>query len=166
MLAESRTANVIGRIIVLMVSMQTINAISCVGVPRGSMCDSMCLVFINHPNRVKLIHSVKASESVVVMWLVEVNEYGRSPLVFLTMMNHRIENGITFSPFGLVIFIACNSLQIFILMMFVSICCCDGIIHSDAGRIIIGVISLTQLNDVLNDVAGSNVENKLIIIVS
>ena len=50
MFAFRRTASVPGRIILLIVSMITINGINIVGIPCGTKCSNMWLVFLIHPN--------------------------------------------------------------------------------------------------------------------
>jgi hypothetical protein len=66
MFAVSRTASVPGRIKFLMVSITTINGISMVGVPCGTRCSNIWLVFLIHPNSINLNHSGNASVSVSV----------------------------------------------------------------------------------------------------
>ena len=63
-LAVRRTANVPGRIRLLIVSIITINFINIVGVPWGTKCSNMWLVFFIQPNNINLIHSGKATVSV------------------------------------------------------------------------------------------------------
>jgi hypothetical protein len=53
--AVKRTANVPGRIKLLIVSMITVNVISIVGEPCGIRCSNMWLVFLIHPNNINLI---------------------------------------------------------------------------------------------------------------
>jgi len=54
--AVGRTANVPGRIRFLIVSIITINDISIVGVPWGTECLNIWLIFLIHPNNINLIH--------------------------------------------------------------------------------------------------------------
>jgi hypothetical protein len=49
MLAVNRTANVPGRIIFLIVSIQTMNGIRIEGVPWGTKWQNICWVLFNHP---------------------------------------------------------------------------------------------------------------------
>jgi hypothetical protein len=51
-LAVSRTQSVIGRITFLVNSIITIKDIRATGVPAGSRCDNMWLVFFVHPNSI------------------------------------------------------------------------------------------------------------------
>jgi threonine/homoserine efflux transporter RhtA len=64
--AVQRTANVPGRIKLLIVSMTTINGINTVGVPCGTKCSNMWLVFLIQPNNINLIHRGRARVSVSV----------------------------------------------------------------------------------------------------
>jgi hypothetical protein len=56
MFAVKRTARVPGRIRLLIVSIITMNGTSMVGVPWGTRCSNMWLVFLIHPNSINLIH--------------------------------------------------------------------------------------------------------------
>lgn len=69
-LAVNRTVKVIGRIIFLIVSIHTINGIKIKGVPWGTKCLNMWLVFFVHPNNNSLNHSGKANVKFKVKWLV------------------------------------------------------------------------------------------------
>ena len=62
------TASVPGRIRLLIVSMITINVINMVGVPCGTKCSNMWLVFLIHPNNTKLIHRGRAKVNVSVKY--------------------------------------------------------------------------------------------------
>lgn len=77
--AVKRTARVPGRIRLLIVSMITMNGISMVGVPCGTRCSNIWLVFLIHPNNINLIHIGKAKVNVSVKCLVLVKMYGNSP---------------------------------------------------------------------------------------
>jgi hypothetical protein len=76
MLAVRRTASVPGRIKFLIVSIITINGINIDGVPWGTRCSNMWLVFLIHPNSINLIHKGRARVSVRVRCLVLVKMYG------------------------------------------------------------------------------------------
>lgn len=49
MLAESRTARVIGRITLLIVSIITMNGIKILGVLIGTKCANICFILLIHP---------------------------------------------------------------------------------------------------------------------
>jgi hypothetical protein len=70
MFAVNRRANVPGRIRLLIVLMTTMNGISIVGVPCGTRCLNMWLVFLIHPNNINLIHIGRARVNVldVLFW--------------------------------------------------------------------------------------------------
>jgi hypothetical protein len=59
--------------------MITINGISIVGVPCGTRCSNMWLLFLIHPNNINLIHRGRAKVSVSVKCLVLVKIYGNIP---------------------------------------------------------------------------------------
>lgn len=71
-LAVSRTERVIGRIIFLIVSIITINDDSIIGVPSGTRCVNMWLVWLIHPKSIIIIHNGKAIVKEILKWLVEV----------------------------------------------------------------------------------------------
>jgi hypothetical protein len=60
MFAVSRTARVPGRMMLLIVSMQTMNGINTGGVPCGTRCSNMWFVLLIHPNIMNLTHKGKA----------------------------------------------------------------------------------------------------------
>jgi hypothetical protein len=64
MLAVSRTANVPGRMMFLIVSIHTINGINILGVPCGTRCTNIWWVLLIHPKIINLNHSGRASVSV------------------------------------------------------------------------------------------------------
>lgn len=69
-LADSRTAKVPGRIIFLMVSIQTIKGIRIGGVPWGTRWANIWIVLLIHPNNINLNHRGKAKVNVNDMCLV------------------------------------------------------------------------------------------------
>lgn len=77
-LAARRTAKVNGRIIRLIVSINTINGIKTVGHPKGTRWENILLNF-NHPIIIKLNHIGKAKEKVILICLVRVNVKGKIP---------------------------------------------------------------------------------------
>lgn len=78
-LAVNRTAKVPGRIILLIVSMQTINGIKILGVPWGTKWQNMCWVLLNHPYNINAIHRGILNIRVKVKWLDLVKIYGNNP---------------------------------------------------------------------------------------
>jgi len=90
MFAVKRTASVPGRIRFLIVSIININGINMVGVPWGTRCSNMWLVFLIHPNSINLTHKGKARVSVRIKCLVLVKMYGNSPKkLFIRIMRNR-----------------------------------------------------------------------------
>ena len=79
MLADSRTANVPGRIIFLIVSIKTIKGINTGGVPCGTKWANICFVLLIQPKNIKLNQRGSARERVNVIWLVLVKIYGNRP---------------------------------------------------------------------------------------
>ena len=83
MFAVNRTASVPGRMMLLIVSMMTINDINIDVFPCGTRCSNMWLVFSIHPNSININHIGRARVSVSVRCLVLVKMYGNSPRKFL-----------------------------------------------------------------------------------
>lgn len=69
-LAERRMAKVPGRIIFLIVSMQTIKGINIGGVPWGTMWANIIIVLFIHPYIINASHNGRASLRVIAMCLV------------------------------------------------------------------------------------------------
>jgi hypothetical protein len=78
-LSDDCTANVLGRIKLLIVSMITMKGIIMVGVPWGTSCSNMWLVFLIHPNNINLIHRGRAKISLSVRRLILVKMHGNNP---------------------------------------------------------------------------------------
>lgn len=71
-LAVSRTANVPGRIIFLVVSMITRNGSKIFGAPWGTRWANIWVVFFIQPNNIKVIHNGNLKDRVIFKWLVHV----------------------------------------------------------------------------------------------
>jgi len=160
-LAVRRTANVPGRIRFLIVSMMTMNVISIVGVPCGTKCSNMWLVF-----NMNLIHKDRARVSVRIRCLVLVKIYGNSPTkLFIKIIRNndvRINEFPLFSfPFLRIVFISWCSLFInnLIIILF-----CDGINQILVGISNTPIVVLVQFSGrLLISVFGSKIENRLLI---
>jgi hypothetical protein len=164
--AVNRTATVRGRIRLLIVSMMTINGISIVGVPWGTKCSNIWLVFLIHPYSINVIHKGNARVSVSVKCLVLVKMYGNDPrkLFARIIRNSDVkmnEFPLFLFPFLRIVFISWCSLFISSVNI---ILFCDGI-----NQILVGIsrrpiIVLVQFNDkLLISVVGSKIENKFLI---
>ena len=97
-LAESRTAKVPGRIMLLIVSINTIKGIKTGGVPCGTRWVNMCFVLLIHPKNIKLSQRGRAKERVNVIWLVLVKIYGKRPRKLLNKINVNKEINIKVVP--------------------------------------------------------------------
>src|SRR5258705_11958960 len=86
MLAINRTARVIGRINLLINSINTINIIKLKGVPLGTKCDSIFFVFFSHPYSINLTHNGREVERVSNMCLVDVKINGSIPIELLIII--------------------------------------------------------------------------------
>lgn len=82
MLAARRTANVIGRIICLILSIKTMNWDSGSGVLKGTKWLRKWALFLVSLKSTIPNHSGKAAEKVISMWAVRVNTNGMRPDMF------------------------------------------------------------------------------------
>jgi len=73
MLAARRTARVPGRIMLLIVSINTIKGISTEGVPWGTRWANICWVWLTQPLIIRVTHKGKERASVIAIWLDLVN---------------------------------------------------------------------------------------------
>lgn len=73
MLAASRMASVPGRIMLLMVSINTIKGIKANGVPWGTKWANICCVWFSHPKIIRVIHKGRDNDKVITIWLDLVN---------------------------------------------------------------------------------------------
>lgn len=91
--AVKRTVKVIGRINILIVSINTINGINKMGVPWGTKCWNMWNVFFNQPNNIKVIHTGNATVRLKIKCLVLVKIYGNKPIkLLITIVKKTIIN--------------------------------------------------------------------------
>jgi hypothetical protein len=153
----------------LIVSMITINGISMVGVPCGTRCSNMWLVFLIHPNNINLIHKGRAKVNVSVRCLVIVKIYGNSPRkLFVKIIRNRDAKMNEFPLFSFpllrIAFISwCN---LFISKLTI-ILFRDGINQILVGISNSPIIVLVQFNGrPLICVVGSKIENKFLTIIS
>jgi len=76
MFAVSRTHRVIGRMILLVISIKTMKFIKAIGVPCGSKCVSMCLYFFVHPYELIVNHIKRDMGRVNVKCALMENSWG------------------------------------------------------------------------------------------
>lgn len=167
MFAVSRTASVPGRIMFLIVSMQTMKGIKGAGVPCGTKCSNMWVALLIQPNTINLNHKGRASVSVMTRCLVLVKTYGNRPKKLLNKINENKEMNrkvlpllALFSPKRVL-----NSLCSFVNNVFHSSGYREGINHILIGIRVNPRKVLSQFKDRLRLlVDGSNTENKFLII--
>lgn len=126
MLAINRTASAPGRIILLIVSMHTMNGISIMGVPEGIRWANIICVLLIHPNSINLTHMGSASDMVNTIWLDLVNTYGSNPIILFIKININNEMNSVVSPIEF-IFISnlnsvCNVIIIFLIIILIRLC--------------------------------------------
>lgn len=164
--AVKRTAKVPGRIILLIVSIQTMKGIKILGVPWGTKWANICWVWLIQPYIIKESHNGKAKANVIVIWLVLVKIYGNNPIKLLNIINENKEIKIKVLPLwelgpskGL------NSLCKVSKILFQIILYREGISQYKEGINKSPTIVDNQFNDKLKILEeGSNTENKLVII--
>ena len=135
-----------------------------VGVPWGTKCSNMWLVFLIHPNSINLIHRGRAKVNVSVRCLVLVKMYRNNPkklFVRIIRNNDFRMNEFPLFPFLGIVFISWCSLFINELTL---ILFRDGINQTLVGISSIPLVVLVQFNRrVLISVVESKTENRFII---
>jgi hypothetical protein len=103
MFADSRIDRVIGRIMFLVSSINTMKFIKAFGVPVGTMWAIMFLVLFNQPKIIMAIQKIRAVDIVIIIWDVGVNTNGDKAILFIiiTVINKEIK--IIVDPFLLLL---------------------------------------------------------------
>ena len=164
--AASRTAKVPGRIMFLIVSINTMNDISAGGVPWGTKWENIWFVWLIHPNSINLNHIGSAIVNVNAKCLVLVKIYGNNPMKLLNIIIIKIEMKMNVVPLNdLGPSNVLNSLCKVKFILFHIM-----LIRDDINQNIDGINSnpmnvLVQFNEILKIlVDGSKVENRFVII--
>jgi hypothetical protein len=90
-LAASRTDKVIGRIILLIISINTIKGINGAGVPIGTRCARKSVMLLIILNIMKLTQKGRAKDKVMARWLVDVKVNENKPKVLLNKISKNKE---------------------------------------------------------------------------
>jgi hypothetical protein len=88
--AVNRTHRVIGRMIVLVSSITTMNIISMGGVPWGSRWASICFVLVIHPMMVTVVHRLRERGRVIDRCEVREKVWGNRAEKFMIMIDRMI----------------------------------------------------------------------------
>jgi hypothetical protein len=163
MFAVSRTHKVIGRIKLLTSSINTMKFIRATGVPWGNRWDSMCLVFFIHPNIMIVSHVHKDIGRFIVKCAVVEKICGYIAKKFIGKMVMNIRIKIIFVPFSEFGRVYDTSFLNVLMIFFFAVSSVDAIFHSLEDGTIATTAMINQALDT-NDVDGSKVENKLVII--
>jgi len=165
-LADSRIDKVIGRIMLLTVSISTIKFIKAKGVLVGTMWDSILFVLFAHPKIIIDSHIERAVGNVIIIWAVGVNVKGVREIMFITKISENVIVKILIVPLvgfdcvkAFISFIKWESIRfliIVILLFFLNFVMITAIRGSNTDN---------QFIDI-NLIDGSNLENKLFIIFS
>lgn len=167
MLADSRIDSVMGRIILLMVSIRTIKDIRRRGVLLGNKCANILLVLFTHPNSIKVSHSGRAILREIAIWLVAVKIKGNSPFKLLVIISHIRAITKIVNPCVIVGFSRDpNSLWRYVSSPLISKLLRVGVTQKIRGIKNIGIRALTQFIARFWEVIGSNEEKRLVIILS
>lgn len=164
--AVSRTANLPGRIIFLIVSIKTIKGINRFGVPFGTKWANIEFEFWVHPKIIILNHKGKANVRENTRWLELVKIYGINPIkLFIKInMNNEIVNRVI--PFDLGPTSNLNSLWSVVITFINKINNRPGKNQYEKGINIIPKTVLIQFIEYLIEVAGSKVEKRFVIILN
>lgn len=164
MFAVNRTHKVIGRIIFLVNSINTIKFIKNTGVPCGTKWIKMCLVFFIKPKKIVLIQNVNAIIKVSVICEELAKFCGNKAVLFTNKINMKIETVMRVLPF---LFIKINLASWFILLKMPFIACKLLVV---AFLNVIIIINKTNKDKILVALSaaedGSNMEKRLFIIFS
>jgi len=165
--AANRTERVIGRMILLIISIHTINDIRAIGVPWGTKCANICIVWLIQPYSIKDSQRGRAKVRVKIKCLEAVKINGNKPKEFLIKMVKKIEIGIRVI---LLIFVGpsrvLNSLWRVRIIFWKIIEIRVGISQYNVGNNRIDENSEIQLSWIGKDLEGSKIENKLVIIIN
>jgi len=164
MLADSRIESVIGRMMLLVISINTIKFIKAMGVPIGTVCANILFVLLIQPKIIIDIQIVNAEGRAIIIWDVGVNVNGDRAIKFIINKEKKIINIVLVVPLCLWGIIKDFSSfkrgikieLIFIFHLIEFFFLLDKII-------IAGIIKVSHLIDIIV-VEGSKIENKLFII--
>lgn len=162
MFAVSRTHRVTGRIKLLTSSIRTMKFIKGTGVPWGSKCDNMCLVFFIHPNIIMVIQDISERGRVTVRWAVGEKICGYIARKLRSKIVTNISIIIISVPFSDFLNVYFTSFMKFEMILFCKVPLVDLIFHIFVVIIVIDEIIISHDSDI-TDVEGSNVENKFVI---
>jgi len=165
-LADKRTARVPGRIIFLTVSIITINDIRAEGVPWGTKCANIELEKLTHPISVKVNQRGRASEKVVVICLVPVKINGNNPIKLFSIIIINPPKKNSEEPFKIfdprrILTSLCRVIFTLLKIREMEL----GAAQNRLGAKIKGVTKPNQLRGSVIEEEGSNLENKLFIII-
>lgn len=159
-LAVSRTQRVIGRIKLLVNSINTIKLIRAIGVPCGTKWESMWFVFFNQP--IKLIdnQAIKARGRVITTCEVKEKTWGKRAITFIKRIDKNKERIKPTSPFFTTFRVNETSFSKNLITLALSLL---SMFHNCIGATMITII--ISNHTLLKDDEGSKIENKLTIIV-
>lgn len=164
-MAVSRIANVPGRIILLVLSIITRNGRSKLGAPWGTRCANIWIVFLIHPNNIKVSHKGNLIVRVKIIWLVQVKIYGNKPRKLLNKIKVNKDTKIIDLPLNSGVLIKfLNSICRVETILIHTILIREGTSQNIGGIIIIPKKVLNQFIEKLKFVVGSKVENRFVII--
>jgi len=162
-LAVSRTHNVIGRIMFLIISIITINEIKAVGVPCGTRCVSMWFVFLIQPNIMIDIHMVREIGNVIVRCDVREKMLGNKAIKFIIKIVMNIIMIIVSVLFSVFFIVNLTSFFIFVMIVFIIIEVGFFIFHIFVTINVVTNIVVSHDSDIVVEL-GSKMENKFVII--
>lgn len=162
-LAVNRTQSVIGRIMFLANSINTMKFIKAFGVPCGTKWDSIWLVLFIQPLIIKVNQNANDNGRFTAMWEVKEKFCGKRAIIFVIKMVEKIPKIITSVLFSVLFKV--NLTSFFkVLVIKLKTFICVGLIHHKGGLIRRAVNRTTNQAKENKVELGSNVENRLLII--
>lgn len=162
--AVSRTARVMGRIIFLIVSINTMKGIKIGGVPWGTKCVNIFWVCWDHPNIMKANHKGSLRANLMVKWAVLVKIYGVRLKKFVSIIVIKIliiKNEFFLRECFKIALISIFKDQIIFNQKKFML---EGVSQNNLGRRRIHKDGVIQFKDKYIEEEGSKIENKLFII--
>lgn len=158
-------ARVNGRIVLLILSINTINGINAIGVLWGTKWANISLLNLIHPNIIIPSHKGIANDNEIDICLVGVKMYGKSPVKLLIKININKDIRIILK-YLLEFTIILNSLWRLYSIELINILVTDDFSQNLFNKSDENKINAIQFIEIFPEVEGSNEENKLVIMIS
>ena len=121
MFAASRTDKVIGRTLILIVSIKTRNGFNHIGAPSGNSIAINCFLLFINLDVIIIVHIGRPRTTVKIKWDLSLNDIGVRPIILIKIIIIKIDLIILIIPFIYGIFVDINCLKITDLGNFINI---------------------------------------------